>query len=66
MHIERQFEKFGMTHVLPIIVFKGVPALVCDQCGESYADEDVTDKLLQIVAEETQKGSRENFIQYVA
>jgi YgiT-type zinc finger domain-containing protein len=49
-----------------IIVFKGVPALVCDQCGESYADEDVTDKLLHIVLEKAQKGPREEFIQYVA
>lgn len=49
-----------------IIVFKGVPALVCDQCGEAYTDEDVTDKLLRIVEEEAQKSPREEFIQYVA
>lgn len=49
-----------------IIVFKGVPALVCDQCGEAYTDEDITDKLLRIVVEEAQKGPREEFIQYVA
>jgi len=49
-----------------IVVFKGVPALVCDQCGESYTDEKTTAKLLSIVKEEAQKGPREEFIQYVA
>jgi hypothetical protein len=45
---------------------KGVPALVCDQCGEAYTDQQVTRRLLQIANEEAQKGPREEFIQYVA
>jgi YgiT-type zinc finger domain-containing protein len=49
-----------------IVVFKGVPALVCDQCGESYTDGKTTAKLLNIVEEEAQKGPREEFVQYVA
>lgn len=49
-----------------IIVFKGVPALVCDQCGEAYTDEDITDRLLHMLEEEAQKGPKEAFIQYVA
>ena len=49
-----------------ILVFKGVPALVCDQCGESYTDREVTRRLLQIVDEEAQKGPNEEFIQFVA
>jgi len=49
-----------------ILVFKGVPALVCDQCGESYTDRGITCRLLQIVDEKAQKGTREEFIQYVA
>jgi hypothetical protein len=46
--------------MIPIIVFKGVPALVCDQCGESYADENAIDKLLQILAKEAQKVQEKN------
>lgn len=49
-----------------IVVFKGVPALVCNQCGEPYTDEETTAKLLGIVKEEAQKGPREEFVQYVA
>jgi YgiT-type zinc finger domain-containing protein len=29
------------------IVFKGVPAQVCENCGEQYVDERVTSDLLQ-------------------
>jgi YgiT-type zinc finger domain-containing protein len=49
-----------------IVVFKNVPADVCQICGEAYTDEDVTDRLLQTIAEEAQKGPREEFIRYVA
>ena len=47
-----------------IIVIKNVPADVCQACGESYTDQDVTRRLLQMVKEEVQKGPREEFIQY--
>ncbi len=46
--------------------FKGIPALVCDQCSEAYTDQQVTRRLLQIANEEAQKGPREEFIQYMA
>ncbi|HWS84322.1 MAG TPA: type II toxin-antitoxin system MqsA family antitoxin [Ktedonobacteraceae bacterium] len=49
-----------------IVVFKNVPADVCQLCGEAYTDEDVTDHLLHILAEEAQKGPKEEFIQYAA
>ena len=49
-----------------IIVFKGVPALVCNQCGEAYTDEEVTENLLAIAEQEMDKGKRpkEVFLQY--
>jgi YgiT-type zinc finger domain-containing protein len=49
-----------------MIVFKNVPALVCDQCGESYTDRDVTAKLLQIVKDEAAKGKELELIRYPA
>jgi len=49
-----------------IVVFKNVPAEICQTCGEAYTDEDVTDRLLHMLEEEVQKGPREEFIQYVA
>ena len=49
-----------------IIVFKAVPALVCNQCGEAYTDEEVTERLLDIAEKEIDKGKRqkEEFLQY--
>ncbi len=49
-----------------IIVFKEVPALVCNQCGEAYTDEEVTESLLDIAEKEMDKGKRqkEEFLQY--
>jgi YgiT-type zinc finger domain-containing protein len=37
------------------LIFKGVPARICDNCGESYLDEAVTTQLLEAaqVAQET-------------
>ncbi len=49
-----------------IIVFKNVPALVCDQCGKGYTDRDVTAKLLQIVKEEATKGKELELMRYPA
>ncbi len=49
-----------------IIVFKEVPALVCNQCGEAYTDEEVTENLLNMAKQEMGKGKgrKEVFIQY--
>ncbi len=63
--------KEGTTTVMhekdeTIIVFKNVPALVCDQCGESYTDRDVTARLLQIVKDEAAKGKELELIRYSA
>lgn len=35
-------ERDGVT-----LVFKSVPARVCDNCGEEYVDEDTTSRLLE-------------------
>ena len=35
-------EKMGST-----IIFKDEPSLVCDNCGEQYVDDSVTDNLLK-------------------
>jgi len=49
-----------------IIVFKDVPALVCDQCKKGYTDRDVTARLLQIVKEEATKGKELELVRYTA
>lgn len=55
--------KPGYTHVTmerenTTIVFKAVPAQVCENCGETYVDEDVARKILKM-AETAQKSGIE-------
>jgi hypothetical protein len=49
-----------------IIVFKGVPALICTQCGEAYTVAEVTDKLQRIAKDEAATGPKDIFMPYVA
>jgi YgiT-type zinc finger domain-containing protein len=49
-----------------IIVFKNVPAFVCDQCEYAETDEDITAKLLQIANAEAAKGEELRLVRYVA
>ena len=38
------------------IVFRDVPAQVCDNCGEEYVDEEITGRLLAIAEEAARSG----------
>jgi YgiT-type zinc finger domain-containing protein len=44
-------EKEGTT-----LVFKGVPARVCTNCGEEYVDEKITARLLKTAADAGRAG----------
>jgi hypothetical protein len=48
------------------LVVKGVPAQVCENCGEEYADEATTARLLQMAEEVAQAGVQVDVRQYVA
>jgi YgiT-type zinc finger domain-containing protein len=48
------------------LVVKGVPAQVCENCGEEYADEATTARLLQVAEEAAQAGVQVDVRQYVA
>jgi YgiT-type zinc finger domain-containing protein len=48
------------------LVVKGVPAQVCENCGEEYADEATTARLLQVAEEAVQAGVQVDVRQYVA
>lgn len=54
-------ERGGMT-----LVIKGVPARICDTCGEEYVDERVTEQLLAMVDQAAQAGVQVDVRQYVA
>ena len=48
------------------LVVKGVPALVCPNCGEDYVDEHVTAELLQTAEEMVCSGTLVDVRQYAA
>ena len=49
-----------------ILVFKGVPARVCANCGEEYVDENITASLLRSAADAAQSGIQVEVRQYSA
>ena len=48
------------------MVVKGVPAQVCENCGEEYVDADATEQLLQAAAEAAQSGIQVDVRQFIA
>jgi YgiT-type zinc finger domain-containing protein len=54
-------ERDGMT-----LVVKGVPAQVCQNCGEEYVSEQVTEDLLVRAEQLAQSGTQVDIRQYIA
>jgi YgiT-type zinc finger domain-containing protein len=48
------------------LVFKGVPAIICGNCGEEYIDQETTVKLLKAAEEATRVGVQVDIREYVA
>jgi hypothetical protein len=48
------------------LVFKGVPAQVCENCGEEYVSGEVTEDLLKRAEVLAQSGTQVDIRQYVA
>jgi YgiT-type zinc finger domain-containing protein len=48
------------------LVFKGVPASVCANCGEEYVDGEITAKLLKSAEEAARSGIEVEIRQYTA
>ena len=47
------------------LVIKGVPALVCPNCGEEYVDEEITRRLLQTADEAARSGIQVDIREYM-
>ena len=54
-------ERDGLT-----LVVKGVPAHVCDNCGEEYVEEAATRQLLDLAEESARAGVKVEVREYVA
>ncbi|HLZ80565.1 MAG TPA: type II toxin-antitoxin system MqsA family antitoxin [Ktedonobacteraceae bacterium] len=48
------------------VVFKHVPAQVCENCGEAYIDVEVTRQLLQVIEEAARGGVQVDVRQFIA
>ena len=48
------------------VIIKGVPGDVCENCGEHYLAEDVTDRVLSIAEEAVAKGAEVEILRYAA
>ena len=48
------------------LVFKGVPARVCTNCGEEYVDGEITSSLLKSAAEAARSGIQVEIRQFSA
>ncbi len=46
----------AITHHGTTLVVKGVPAEICDQCGETYFDSDITAQLLDLARSAAEAG----------
>lgn len=49
-----------------VLVVKGVPARICDNCGEEYLEEAVSSHLLAMGDEAARAGDKVNVRDYVA
>jgi len=47
---------FSLERDGAIIVFKNVPALICENCGDYYLTQEVTDSLLKRASRTFEKG----------
>ena len=48
------------------VILKGVPADVCDNCGEYYLSEDVTHRVLAAAAEAVARGAEVEILRFAA
>ena len=55
------FERDSLT-----LVIKGIPAEVCEDCGEAYTDEATTERLLTLVDEAKHAGVQVDVRRYIA
>lgn len=48
------------------VIFKEVPAEVCQNCGEYYLSEEITEKLLKRAEEAVRKGTEVEILKFAA
>ncbi len=49
-----------------IVILKGVPAEVCEECGEYYLSEEVTRRVLERAEQAVQSGAEVEIVRFAA
>jgi len=49
-----------------IVIIKEVPAEICDNCGEYYLDEKITDQVLSMAEEAVKKNAEVEILRFAA
>ena len=65
-HYEKGFTTVVLTKEDSAVIIKGVPAMVCDQCGEYILDGNTTKLVLAMAEEAYSKGAEVEIRQFVA
>ena len=63
--LENGFTTVTMENDTSTIVFKHVPALICDNCAEAYLDQSTTQKLLEDATNISKSGVEVDIRQYI-
>lgn len=61
----------GMVNVVlqrqdTTVIFKNVPADICDNCGEYYLDEEITQQVMARAEEAVKKGAEVEILKFAA
>ena len=48
------------------VILKGVPAEICDDCGEYYLSDDIADRVLALAEQAVQKGAEVEILRFAA
>ena len=65
-HYQEGFTTVVLTKGETAVIIKGVPAMVCDQCGEYVLSSDVTRKVLAMAREAQEKGTEVEIRRFAA
>ena len=55
-----------LTREETVVIIKGVPADICNNCGEYYLSETITEQVLSMAEEAVKKGIEVEILRFVA
>ena len=65
-HTKPGFATVTLQRDKTIVIFKEVPAEICENCGEYYLTEEISGKILKYAEEAAQKGAEVEILKFAA